>query len=331
MTPPDVLAQEFERFWPQGELTGFLAELEKTGLKPYEKEYFHQDGSRVPVMVGIAAFGGDSSRGIAFVVDLTERKRTEHARTRAEAELQRARAALSHRQRVSMLGEVAGWLAHEIKQPIAAAGIDAKVCLRALSDDRLDLESARDAASRMIKDAIRADEIVKRTTALYKREAAHRERVDVNAVIREMALLFQPEAGAGAIAIRTELDEATPKIMADRVQLQQVLMNLMLNAIEAMKDSGGELTITSQSVERGGLLIAVSDTGVGLPTENPDQIFDSFVTTKPQGTGMGLAISRSIVESHGGRLWAVANIGAGATFLFRLESEAGEADTSPQS
>jgi PAS domain S-box-containing protein len=259
----------------------------------------------------------DSGRIYSMGRDITEHKR-------AEAELQQARTALAHRQRVSLLGEVAASLAHEIKQPIAAASIDAKVCLRALGDDRLNVQAAREAAARMVKDAMSADEIIRRTTALYKKDTTHRERVDVNAVIREMVRLFQQEAGA--IAIRTELAKDIPDIMADRVQLQQVFMNLMLNAIEAMKDTGGELTIASQPGEGAELRISVSDTGVGLPIENPDQIFDSFVTTKPQGTGMGLAITRSIVESHGGRVWAIANVGPGATFMFTLADDVGASE-----
>ena len=149
--------------------------------------------------------------------------------------------------------------------------------------------------------------------------------MDVNAVILEMGLLLQQDAGAASISIRTTLADALPDVIADRVQLQQVFMNLMLNAIDAMKDTGGELTVTSQMSEDREVLIAVGDTGVGLPVENPDQIFESFVTTKPHGTGMGLAITRSIVESHGGRLWAIANTGPGATFLFTLLRDAGQA------
>ena len=223
-----------------------------------------------------------------------------------------------------MLGELAASLAHEIKQPIAATLIDAKVCLRALADNRLDVEAAREAASRLVKDALRATAIITRTTALYMKDTTPRERVAANEVIREMALLLHQEASASSIAIRTELAEQMPDVMADRVQLQQVLMNLMLNAIEAMKDTGGELTVTSQLREDRELLIAVRDTGVGLPAANPHQIFESFVTTKPHGTGMGLAITRSIVEAHAGRLWATANTGPGATFLFTLLSDAGE-------
>src|SRR6185503_2929723 len=151
----------------------------------------------------------------------------------------------------------------------------------------------------------------------------------INAIIRDMAVLVQHEAGASSISIQTRLIDGIPPVMADRVQLQQVFMNLMLNAIDAMKGTDGELTITSQMRDGNELLIGVSDTGVGLPADNPEQIFDSFVTTKPHGTGMGLTITRSIVESHGGRLWATANAGPGATFLFTLLTEAGEQRPSP--
>ena len=314
LTPPEWLERDRRMHVPQLETFGVL--------QPFEKEYFRKDGSRVPVLLGAATFGAQVGEGVAFVLDLTERKRAEDARTRAEAELQQARGALAHRQRVSLLGEVAASLAHEIKQPIAAAQIDSKVCLRALADDHLNVELAREAAARLLKDAMRADEIIKRTTALYKKDATHRERVDINAVIRETTLLFQHEARASSVAIRTKLAEKIPDVMADRVQLQQILMNLMLNAIEAMKATGGDLTITSEMREPRELLISVSDQGVGLPTEAPGTMFDAFVTTKPQGTGMGLAITRSIVDAHGGRLWASANTGPGATFFFTLVADA---------
>jgi signal transduction histidine kinase len=292
-----------------------VAQLQATGsFDLFEKELLRRDGTRVPVLLAGAAVDDTRQESVVFVIDLTERKR-------AEAELRRARAALARHQRASMLGEMAAAIAHEIRQPIAAAMIDATACLRALADDRVDLQQARRAASRMVKEATWADEIIHRTTALYKQETTRRERVDVNAVIREMTVLLQQEAGAPSISVRTELAESIPDVRADRVQLQQVFMNLMLNAIEAMKDKGGELTIRSQVNQEGGLLISVSDTGVGLPTENADEIFDAFVTTKPQGTGMGLAITRSIVESHGGRLWATAKAGPGATFLFTLPRE----------
>jgi PAS domain S-box-containing protein len=290
----------------------------------FEKEYVRKDGSRVPVLIAAAAIEDTSSEIVGFVLDLTERKRAEQERER----LRQLQAHLAHLNRVTTMGELAASIAHEIKQPIAAARIDANVCVRALADDRVDVRAAREAAARLVNDAVRADEIIKRTTALYKKDTIQRERVDINAMIREMADLFRQEAGAASIAIRTELADGVPNMPADRVQLQQVFMNLMLNGLEAMKDTGGDLTITSQMSEDNELLIEVRDTGVGLPAENADQIFESFVTTKPQGTGMGLAISRSIVESHGGRLWAIAHDGPGATFFFTLLADAAEHQTS---
>jgi PAS domain S-box-containing protein len=285
----------------------------------FEKEYLRKDGSRVPVLIAGAAVEETKSETVAFVLDLTERKRAEQERER----LRQLQAHLAHVNRVTTMGELAASLAHDIKQPMAAARIDAGVCLQALADNRLDVETARNAASRIVKDAAWADEVINRTRALFKKETTRRERVNVNTVIREMAVLLQQEASASSSAIRAELAEDIPDVMADRVQLQQVLMNLMLNAIDAMKGTGGELTITSQMSEGSELLIGVSDTGVGLPADNPEQIFESFVTTKPHGTGMGLTITRSIVESHGGRLWATANAGPGATFLFTLLSATG--------
>jgi signal transduction histidine kinase len=283
----------------------------------FEKEYVRKDGSRVPVLIAAAAIEGTKGENVAFVLDLTERKRAEQERER----LRQLQAHLAHVNRVTTMGELAASLAHEIKQPIAAAGIDASVCVQALADNRLDVETARDAAARMVRDAAWADEVINRTSALFKKDSTRRERVNIDAVIGEMALLLKQEASASSVAIRTQLAEDIPDVMADRVQLQQVFMNLVLNAIEAMKATGGQLTITSQMGEGNELLIGVSDTGVGLPADNPEQIFESFVTTKPHGTGMGLTITRSIVESHGGRLWATANAGPGATFLFTLPAE----------
>jgi len=248
-------------------------------------------------------------------VDVTERKRTEEERER----LRRLEADLAHMNRVTMLGELASSLAHEINQPIAATSTSAQACLRWLTRNPPDLERARAAAMRIKKDGSRAAEIIQRLRAFYKTGAPpQRELVDINEVIGEMLVLLRNEAIRRSISSRTELAPQLPQVMADRVQLQQVLMNLMLNGIEAMTDGAGKLTIRSQRTDEGLLLISVCDTGVGLPAEKSDQIFNAFFTTKPQGSGMGLAISRSIVESHGGRLWATANPGRGATFHFTL-------------
>ena len=239
-------------------------------------------------------------------------------RKRAEEERERLRADLAHVNRVSMLGELAASVSHELKQPIAAAMTNAKTCMRWLKRDQPDLDEALEATSRIVNDGTRATEIIERLRSLYKMSPPQRELVEVNEIIREMIELLRAEANQYAVSIRTDLVADLPKITADRVQLRQVFMNLILNAIEAMKETGGVLTVNTQLGEDGQLLISVSDTGLGLPKGKADQIFDAFFTTKPQGSGMGLSISRSIVESHGGRLWATANNGRGATFYFTL-------------
>ena len=264
----------------------------------------------------------DSERGLVEYVgtaaDITERKRAEEERER----LRQLEADLAHMNRVTMLGELASSLAHEINQPIAAAITSANACLRWLAHDPPDLERARAATIRVEKDGSRAAEIIQRLRAFYRKGAPpHRELVDINKVIAEMLGLLRNEATRHSIALRTELAPLLPQVVADRVQLQQVLMNLMLNGIEAMSDEAGELLIRSQKTENGLLLISVSDTGVGLPSEKANLIFNAFYTTKPLGTGMGLAISRSIIEAHGGRLWATANAERGATFHFTVPAE----------
>jgi PAS domain S-box-containing protein len=232
--------------------------------------------------------------------------------------LRQLEADLAHIDRVSTLGEMAASLAHEIKQPIAAAITSANSCIEWLAHEPPNLDRARAAAARIDKYGNRAAEIIDRIRSFYKKSPPQRELVDVNEIVREILALLWAEATRYPIAMRAELTTDLPKIMADRVQLQQVFMNLVLNAIEAMKDSGGELTVKSELGNDGRVVISVSDTGVGLPAGKADEIFTAFFTTKAQGSGMGLAISRSIVESHGGRLWATANNGQGATFHVTL-------------
>jgi signal transduction histidine kinase/ligand-binding sensor domain-containing protein len=241
-------------------------------------------------------------------------------RKQAEEALRQAQADLTHASRVSSMGELTVSLAHEVKQPIAAAITDANTCLRWLSRDEPDLKEARAAAARMVQDGRRANEIVNRVRLLFQKDTPQRELVDLNHVIREMTLLLQSEATQFSVFVRTELAANLPQVIGDRVQLQQVLMNLMMNSIDAMKNVDGtrELTIRSQHSENGQVLISVRDTGEGLPPQKAEQIFDAFFTTKPHGTGMGLRISRSIIESHGGRLWAADASGRGATLQFTL-------------
>ena len=252
---------------------------------------------------------------VGITMDVTERKQAEQERER----LRQLEADLAHINRVNMLGELATALAHEIKQPIAASITSANALLRWLAHDPPDLERARAAAARVEQDGIRAADVIDRLRSFYKKGAApKREIVNINDIIQEMTVLLGAEAVRYAVHIHSELDADAPNIRADRVQLQQVFMNLMLNAIEAMKDTGGELTIRSSVNSESQLIISISDTGIGLPAEDTERIFDAFHTTKPQGTGMGLAITRSIVESFGGRVWATPNERIGATFHFIL-------------
>ena len=254
-----------------------------------------------------------------IMMDMTERKRSEEALREAQANLARV-------SRVTTMGELTASLAHEIRQPIAAAVTNARTCLRWLGRDQPDVAEGREAAARIIKDVTRASDIISSISVMFKKGALQRQAVDVNELIREMIVLLRSEANRYSISIRTELAEDLPKVMADRVQLQQVFMNLMLNGIDAMKETSGgsELAIKSET-DAGQLLISVSDTGVGLPPEQADKIFRAFFTTKDSGTGMGLPISRSIIESHGGHLWFTGNSGRGATFQFSLPSTAAAA------
>ena len=264
----------------------------------------------------VADDSGDTTEVMGTIMDVTERKRAETEREK----LHQLEADLARINRVSMMGELAASLAHEIKQPISAAAINAGTCSTWLANNEPNIEEARQAASRMILDVTRASEIIGRVRSIFKKGESHREMIDVNEVIREMIGLLRNEAGRQSISIQTDLAEDPPIILADRVQLQQVFMNLSLNAIDAIKETGmpGVLTIKSQRTPDGSLLASVIDTGVGLPGEQADKIFDAFFTTKTQGTGMGLSISRSIIESHGGRLSATANSDRGTTFQFTL-------------
>jgi len=252
----------------------------------------------------------------ALQTESLERKHAEEARREAQAELARV-------SRVTTMGELTASLAHEVNQPIAAAVTNANTCLRWLTRDHPDVEEARAAAMRIVKDGTRAAEIVKRIRLLFKKSTPQRELVDVNEAVREMIVLLRSEATRYKITVRMELAEDLPRIMGDRVQLQQVLMNLIVNSIDAMKEVDGtrELAVKSQRTKKEEVLVSVCDTGVGLPPQQADRIFNAFFTTKAHGTGMGLRISRSIVESHGGRLWAADNSPRGASFHFALPSK----------
>jgi PAS domain S-box-containing protein len=306
----------------QGCFDGFLPAFH--ARKPFRMEYRlrRADGEyRWLIESGIPRYtpGGEFEGYIGSNIDITDRKRAEEERER----LRQVQTELAHVNRVTTMGELTASLAHEIKQPIAAAVTDARTCLRWLKRDRPDIEEARGAVSRIIKDVTRASEITNRIHSLFKKGEPQRESVDVNEIIREMIALLRGEAGRNSISIQTELANDLPNVRGDRVQLQQVFLNLMLNAIDAMKEMNAarELTIKSQRNPEEQLLVSVSDNGVGLPPQHEDKVFDAFFTTKSEGTGMGLSISRSIIQSHGGSLWASSNSECGATFQFTLPSD----------
>jgi len=243
---------------------------------------------------------------------IVERKRVQDALLETRAELERVT-------RVTYLGQLTASIAHEINQPLAAVVTNANVCLRWLARDAPDLEEARAAAHRSVQSATHASEIINRIRLLFKKGTPQRELVDVNEVIGDIIELVRGELTRHSISVRTHLAADLPRIMADRVQLQQLVMNLMINGIDAMKlvDGARELSVRSKRGEDEHLLVSVGDTGVGLPQQR-DRVFDAFFSTKVHGTGMGLSISRSIVESHGGRLWASDNSPRGAIFSLSI-------------
>ena len=293
-----------------------LAELAATGVcEPREKEYVRPDGSRVPVLVGAAVLEGRQDECVAFVLDLTERKRAEEALHHAQAEL-------AHVARVATLGELTASIAHEINQPLGAVVNNASACVRWLAAQNL--EEARQSAALVVEDSHRAAEIIRRIRNLAKKAPPHKDWLDINDTIRDVIALARSEVQAHHVSLQTHLGDDVPRVLGDRVQLQQVLLNLVMNAIEAMSGGGEgprELRVSSKPVASTEVLIAVSDSGPGLDPQSLDRLFDAFYTTKPHGLGMGLAVSRSIVAAHGGRLWATANTPHGAVFQFTVPVE----------
>jgi PAS domain S-box-containing protein len=287
---------------------------------PFDSEARHRNASGsyrwfLVRAVALRDAHGKIVRWYGTLTDIEDRKRAEQERER----LRQLEADLARVNRISMLGELAASLSHELRQPITAAITNARTCLRWLGRDRPDVQEAQEATQRVVNDNTRAAEIINRLRSFCTKEApAQREAVDINELARETLTLLRSEANRYSVSTCTEFTAGLPKIVADRVQVQQVLLNLMLNAIEAMKEGGGELKIKSSLCENTRVLIAIRDNGVGLPLEKADQIFNAFFTTKPQGTGMGLSISRRIIESHGGHIWATPNPGRGTTFQFTL-------------
>ena len=313
LTPPEWLERD-RREW--------VPELLATGtLQPFEKEYFRKDGSRVPVLIGAATLEERESQGVAFVLDLTERKRAEAEARESEQRYREAQMALAHANRVTTMGHLAASISHEIQQPIAANATNARSGLNWLSAEPPNLEEARHAFDRIIRSARRAGEITNRIRGLVKNVPPHKERLQINEAIGEVIALTRGEADKHCVSVQMQLAEDLPLVEGDRVQLQQVVLNLVVNAIEATStvDQGlREITVSTSKDESGSALIAVRDSGPGVAPQNIERLFEAFYTTKAAGMGMGLSICRSIVAAHGGRLWVSGNVPRGAAFHFTL-------------
>jgi PAS domain S-box-containing protein len=312
----------FQRIYPD-DRAGTVEQFEKARREntEFELDYriVHPGGDVRDIhTVGhpVSRPSGDLVEYVGTVMDVTERKRAEEEREK----LRQAQTDLARVNRITTMGELTASLAHEVNQPIAAAVTSANSCLHWLAGDVPNLDKARAAVTRIVRDGTRAAEIVSRIRLLFQKGTAQWQLANVNEIIEEMIVLLHGEAERYSISIQTELAADLPQVVGDRVQLQQVMMNLMTNSIDAMKavDGTRELAIKSQRAENEQLLVSVADTGVGLPPQQADEIFNAFFTTKPNGTGMGLRICRSIVESHGGRLWAGDNSSRGARFFFTL-------------
>jgi PAS domain S-box-containing protein len=298
LTPPEWQASDAER----------VDAVNVNGsLQPFEKEYFHKDGGRVPVLVGVARFDETGSQAVAFVIDLTSRKR-------AEAEL-------AHANRVATMGQLTATIAHEVNQPIAALVMNAGTAARWLDRQPPQLKEARPLLDDIIRDGKRAADIVRQIRDFSKKASARTRNLEINTIILEVMGITRAIILENAVLARTQLSERLPLILGDKVQLQQVIMNLVINSVEAMSEmptGARELHIRSSELESGDVLVAVSDTGPGLPQASPERVFEAFYTTKSSGLGMGLSICRSIVEAHGGRLLAKPNEQLGATFSMIL-------------
>jgi PAS domain S-box-containing protein len=298
-----------------------ITELKTTGIfQPFEKEYFRKDGSRVPVLLGGALFEGNGNDGVAFVLDLTEQKRAQEKLQEAQQSLYATQVDLARVSRLTTMGELTVSIAHEVNQPLTAITNNGSACLRLLASKNLDPEVLRRALEEIVADGNRASAVIARIRGFIKKVPAEKSELDVNEVIQEVLALVGPELQKNRVSVECDLRKALPLVLADRVQLQQVLLNLIVNGIEAMTavtDRPRALVVQSQVEEAGGLIVAVRDSGTGLSSE-PDRVFTPFFTTKATGMGMGLPISRSLVEGHGGRLWATSNSPHGAVFSFTL-------------
>ena len=293
-------------------------------MNPFEKEYYHKDGTRVPVMIGGAMFEEHSNQGVGFVLDLTGLKRAEAEARESERRYREAMMELAHANRVSTLGQLTASIAHEISQPIAAAVTNAQAGMDWLGAQPPNLEQVRQTLHYIVSDGMRAGDVIERIRALIKKAPPRKESLQINTTVLEVTALTRGEILKNRVAVRTQLADDLPPVQADRVQLQQVMLNLIINAIEAMRgiaEETRELVITTSRNGSCGIVVSLRDSGPGLDPKEVDRLFEAFYTTKAEGMGMGLTICRSIIEAHGGRMWAAANDPQGAVFQFTLPLE----------
>jgi PAS domain S-box-containing protein len=306
LTPPEWLARDEQQWVPELKTAG--------SLQPFEKEFFRKDGSRVPVLMGVATFEEDANQGVAFVLDLTERKRAAEALRALQMEL-------AHANRLATMGQLAASIAHEINQPIGAVRNNAHAALRFLAGEPPDLVEVREALECVVSETYRAGDIIGGIRDQVKKNPPRKESIDLNDAIEDVIALVRGELSKHRVSLETQLAEGLSPVYGDRVQLQQVMMNLIINAIEAMTsvdDEVRELVVSTESSPAEGLLVGVGDSGPGVAVEDRERIFGSFYTTKAGGVGIGLSICRSIIDAHGGRLWADAHRPRGAILKFTL-------------
>ena len=312
LTPPE---------WLDRDVRQWLPELNRTGsLQPFEKEFFRKDGSRVPVLIGLAIVEESGNEGVAFVLDLTERKLAAEALRETQMEL-------AHANRVATMGQLTASIAHEVNQPITASITDAQAALRWLGTHPPNLGEVRSALHRIIASGGRAGDVIGHIRSLVKKTPPRKDSFNINNAVLEVIALTRSEALRHGVSVQTDLATDLPLIAGDRVELQQVILNLIVNAIEAMSRLDQEargLRISTTIEAPNSVLVAVRDTGPGLDPKSTDRLFEAFYTTKPEGMGMGLAICRSIIETHGGRLWATANEPRGAVLQFTLPPQCDE-------
>jgi len=298
-----------------------VAELKTIGtVQPFEKEYFRKDGSRLPVLSGGALFEASGNQGVSFVLDLTERKRAEAEARESERRYRETLAGLAHANRLNAMGQLTASIAHEVNQPIAAAVLNAEAALNWLGAQPSNLDKVREALRLIVADATRAGNVVAGIRALIQKVPARRSFLNINEAIREVITLTRGEAVKAGVSVQTDFADGLPLIYGDRVQLQQVILNLIINAIEAMSgvaETPRALLISTAQAEHG-ILVAMRDSGPGLDPASLEHLFNAFYTTKSGGMGMGLAICRSIIEAHDGQLYACANEPRGAVFQFTL-------------